>query len=241
MTIEDAVEVFVRGYAATKSLTHPYVPERFGNAWVMRDGPGKRRDPRNEEWVGTGISPGSLDRLAGVQARGRFAVAWVCPLGESDRGARAEFKSLGYRLRATEPLFVHDLVSVPDAPSPAAIVRVDDPERAARLGKLLRRKPLRPEFFEHDSPWRQYVAEIDGALVGWVASIDSRASTWCANLHVAREHRRRGIAKALMARMLVDDRKLGKAGSVLLSSHTGAHLYPKVGYRQLATVLLYSL
>ncbi|MCB8932511.1 MAG: GNAT family N-acetyltransferase [Fimbriimonadaceae bacterium] len=241
MRIEEAVEAFVRGFAFTRSLAHPYVVERIEDVWVMRDGPGKKGDPRNEEWVALGLAPERVDDVAGRHARGRFAVAWVCPLGESDLEERAGFKALGYRLGATEPLFVHDLQAVPVAESPAIVSRVEDPERAARLGRLLRRKPLRDEFLAEDSAWRQYVAEIDGEIVGWVASIDAGTARWCANLQVVREHRRKGIAKALMGRMLEDDRRLGDRASVLLSSHTGAHLYPTVGYRQLGTLLLYTL
>lgn len=241
MDVEAAVEAFVRGFAATRSLTHPYVPQRIEGAWVMRDEPPKRRDPRNEEWVAVGLTAREVDDIAGRHSRGRFAVAWVCPLGASDAEARAEFKALGYRLGCTEPLFVHDLEGVMRLPCPATLRRVTDPELAARLGKATRRKPLRETFFAEDSPWRQYVAEVEGEIVGWVASIAAGDARWCANLLVHREQRRKGIARALMSQMLEDDRRLGGGASVLLSSHTGAHLYPTLGYRQLGTLLLYTL
>lgn len=240
MRIDEAVEVFARGYAFTRSLTHPCEVHRVEGAWVLRDGPGRKRAPRIEEWVALGLTAKEIDDVAGRYARGRYGVAWVCPLGQSDQAARSEFKSLGYRLRATEPLFVHDLLKTP-AVSRAEIRRVEDTELAASLGKMLRRKPLKPEFFGEDPQWRQYVAAIGGDLVGWVASIAAGEASWCANLYVAREHRRKGIGKALMARMLDDDRRLGRSASVLLSSHTGAHLYPAVGYQQLGTLLLYTL
>jgi hypothetical protein len=36
--IEHALEVFVRGFCAVKSATHPYEHMRVGRLWVMRDG-----------------------------------------------------------------------------------------------------------------------------------------------------------------------------------------------------------
>jgi hypothetical protein len=40
--IEDAIEVFVRGYCAEKSTTHPYEHARIGELWVIRDTPRRR-------------------------------------------------------------------------------------------------------------------------------------------------------------------------------------------------------
>ena len=241
MRIEKAVEVFVRAFALTRSLTHPYLAEWVDGAWAMRDGPGRRGDPRNEEWVGYGLAPTQLDRVVGRHARGRFVVAYVVQSHSQELEARREFKGLGYRLTAIEPLFVHALADLPAVSSPVSVLRVQDETLALRLGKELRRRPLGPDAFAEDAAWRQYVAEVDGALVGWVASLAACDAAWCANLYVKPDHRRQGIAKALMARMLADDQALGRSASVLLSSHTGAQLYPTLGYRQIGTLLLYAL
>jgi hypothetical protein len=40
--------------------------------------------------------------------------------------------------------------------------------------------------------------------------------------------------------MLRDDREHGADRAVLTASHTGALLYPLVGYRQIATLYLYT-
>jgi GNAT superfamily N-acetyltransferase len=61
-------------------------------------------------------------------------------------------------------------------------------------------------------------------------SLGTRAdSTWCANMLVKPSHRRRGIGSALLVKMLRDDRERGARKSVLLSSHAGALVYPRVG------------
>ena len=47
--MQRTIEVFARGVCFTRSFTHPYLAERVGGVWVMRDGPGKRGDYRREE------------------------------------------------------------------------------------------------------------------------------------------------------------------------------------------------
>ena len=52
--------------------------------------------------------------------------------------------------------------------------------------------------------------------------------------------RRRGNYRALLCRMLRDDRAHGATMAVLTSSHPGAKLYPLVGYRQIGLLLAYT-
>src|SRR5579871_3687679 len=46
MTIEQAIEVFVRGFTFTRSFTYPYQAEQVEGAWVMRDAYRPRGDYR---------------------------------------------------------------------------------------------------------------------------------------------------------------------------------------------------
>ena len=59
-------------------------------------------------------------------------------------------------------------------------------------------------------------------------------------MYVVPSFRRRGIGRALLCRMLRDDRDGGAKMAVLLASHTGAKLYPVVGYEQIGTLLLFT-
>jgi hypothetical protein len=71
--IEQALEVFVRGFASEKSRTHPYEFSRVGPLWVLRDA--ERRNPRDyrkEEWIAYGVAPAEVDRAARAATRGRF-------------------------------------------------------------------------------------------------------------------------------------------------------------------------
>jgi hypothetical protein len=243
ISIERAIEVFCRGFSFTRSFTHPYIPERVGPLWVVRDGPRRNeRDYRREEWVARGVEPAEVDRIARQQTRGRFALCVFHPTGKDDAGMRAAYKALNYRLGATEPVFAHDLKRIPRCHSPATIERVTTPEMAERVAKYAGRRQILPEYLTDpkNAPMRQYVALIDGEIVGRVGSIATPAGTWCSNMHVVPRWRRKGIARAMLCRMLRDDRDAGSPVAVLTASHTGALLYPVVGYRQLATLYLFT-
>jgi GNAT superfamily N-acetyltransferase len=239
--IDDAIEVFVRGFSAGKSVTHRYEHERIGNVWVMRDAP--RRNPRNyrkEEWIARGVAPDEVDAMAREHTRGRFFVCAIRGMDESDEPLRTAYKQLGYRLIATEPLFVHRLKKIPRPTSPVAIEQVKTIEMARQFGKATRSRPIPAADLTKDAPFRQYVAIDDGQIIGWVRSVNAGPSTWCANMRVSESHRRRGIGTALLAKMLRGDRTVGVKQSVLLASHLGALLYPRVGYEQIGLLLMFA-
>lgn len=239
--IEFAIEVFVRGHSAGKSRTFTYEARRVGPLWVMRDAPRKNpRDYRKEEWIAHGVDAREVDAMARRQSRGRFFVGAMVGEGESDKPTRAAYKSLGYRLLLTEGFFVQRLKRIPRSPSPLPIKRVRTSELAARLGKATRTRPIADGLLGDDAPFRQYVA-LDGEdIVGRVRSVDAVGATWCADMHVLPSHRRRGIGRALLSRMLRDDRARGSKCSVLTASHTGALLYPHVGYERIGTLLVFA-
>jgi len=117
---------------------------------------------------------------------------------------------------------------------------VSTPELAARLGKITRTRPIASNLLGDDAPFRQYVA-LDGAdVVGRVRSVDAVGATWCADMHVQPSYRRRGIGRALLSRMLRDDRAHGSKCSVLTASHTGALLYPRLGYERIGTLFMFA-
>lgn len=238
--IEGAIEAFVRGYTYTRSFTHPYLGERFGPLWVTRDAPRKRGDLRSEEWVAYRVSPEETDRVARENARGRYAVCAILDAGEPDSALREGYQALGYRLGHTEPLMVHSLQAIPEFTAAAEIQRVRSAEVAARLAAAARARQVLPKHLVDDSELRQYVAMVDDELVGWVRSIVCGKSTWCSNMFVKPEFRRRGIARAMLCRMLQEDREHGAETAVLLASHAGAKLYPVVGYRQIGMLYLFT-
>lgn len=235
-----AIETFARGVAFTRSFTHPCEAERVGPLWVLRDAPRKRGEYRTEEWIAYAASPKEVDRLVRAKTRGRYAICAIHGIDEPDDELRDGYRSLRYRLRTTEPLMLHDLQQIPQCTSPARIDRVMTGELADQLARTARTRQILPEHLTEEAPLRQYVAFVGGQLVGYVRSIVAGEASWCSNMYVLPEFRRRGIARAMLCRMLNDDREYGARCAVLLASHVGARLYPVVGYRQLGTLLLYS-
>ena len=236
-----AIEVFAHGFGFVRSYTHPYVPHRVGPLWVLRDDPRKNpRDYRREEWLAYKVDPEEVDQLARKHTRGRYAICAFHTVNEPDQPLRAAFKALNYRLQTTEPMMVHRLAKIPRADSPATIRRVTTRALADRLAKAAGRTQIPARHLKDDSTMRQYVALVDDQPVGWVRSIVVGDATWCSHMEVRPEFRRRGIARAMLARMLRDDRDAGAKVNVLLSSHTGALLYPVVGYEHIATLLLFT-
>src|SRR6185503_6704248 len=122
--IEFAIEVFARGHSAGKSRTFPYEASRVGPLWMMRDAPRRNpRDYRKEEWIAHDVDASEVDAIAREQTRGRFFVCAMVGEGEPDQPTRTAYKSLGYRLLATEGFFVQRLGRFPNSPSPVSIER----------------------------------------------------------------------------------------------------------------------
>jgi GNAT superfamily N-acetyltransferase len=241
--LADALATFVRGFCATKSRTHPYEYTKLDGIWRLRDGDRKNADDyRKEEWIACGVTPELLDLVARRDTRGRYFICDLVPAGQSPDSHRESFRRLEYRLLITEPMFMHRLGSIPrgSQTAPAKIVRVRTEELAIRLGKAMRMRPMTRAELKDTAPFRQYAALDGDQIVGWVRSVDAGRSNWCSNLQVIPSHRRRGIAQALLRQMLRDDRRRGVATNVLLSSHAGATLYPKVGYDQIGVLYIYA-
>ncbi|MCF7688706.1 MAG: GNAT family N-acetyltransferase [Cephaloticoccus sp.] len=235
-----AIEVFVQGFGFTRSFTHPYLGTKVGPLWVLRDAPRKLdKDYRNEEWSAYGTAPDEVDRIIRQHTRGRFCVCAFLPFGESDQSMREAYKAMGYRFKVGEPVMVHALKRIPRAKSPAMIQRVRTTELADAVTRAAGSRQILPEHLGADAPLRQYAALIEGKVVGWVRSIVCQQGTWCSNMMVLPKYRRRGIASALLAQLLRDDRKHGVKAAVLTASHAGAKLYTTLGYQQIATLLLF--
>lgn len=238
--LKQGVEVFVRSFGFARSFTHPYLPSEVDGAWVVRDAPRKNQRYRTEEWTSHGISPVKMDKIVRRNARGRYSICAIHGTDESDLPLREGYRALNYRLIRTEPMFVHPLRKIPKFEAPIEMVRVRDQKLADRLAKAAGSRQILPEHLDTDSPLRQYVALDGDQLVGWVRSIVVGAYASVSNMYVEPKRRRKGIARALLAAMLREDRKFGAEASYLLASHAGAMLYPVVGYRQIATLLLFT-
>jgi GNAT superfamily N-acetyltransferase len=242
MTLERATEVFVHGFAFTRSFTHPYLAEQpQPGVWVLRDAPRARGDYRGEEYVAYDSRAAALDALARRSTRGRFKICVLRDTATPDNPIRTAFRELGYRLMAIETLMVHRLAALEPLAEPYPIVRVRTETEAQLLARAARSRQILPEHLAADpAPMRQYMA-LDGTLpVGWVGSVVVGDCAWCTNMFVAPAYRRQGIGRSLLARMLADDKAAGAEANILLASHAGARLYPTVGYETIGELLMFT-
>ena len=129
---------------------------------------------------------------------------------------------------------------MPRVATPLTVRRVDSVARADRLAKAARSRQILTEYLAKDAPLRCYVALKDDAPVGWVSSVVTGDTTWCANMFVKPKYRRRGIARSLMCRMLRDDPTAPAHLPLPLSRHVGPNLYPAVGYRTTRTLMRFT-
>jgi predicted acetyltransferase len=84
------------------------------------------------------------------------------------------------------------------------------------------------------------MATSEDKVAGWVRSITAGDATYCADMFVEPAFRRRGIAHAMLSRMLSDDLASGAQMAALLAGSAGAKLYPVVGYEAIGTLLSYT-
>ena len=76
--------------------------------------------------------------------------------------------------------------------------------------------------------------------MGWISEVRAEGTSWCQALYVHSKLRRRDVGRALMTRVLREDRRLEAEASVLLASHAGAMLYPLLGYERIGKLCLYA-
>ncbi len=247
---ETALSVFADAFALVRSATFPAESLRCGPLWIVRDRPRPIEQMRIEEIFAYGCSP--LEAVAAVRTyapRSRYTLG----LFETPKHKAHEIKSIvrqhGYRSWFNEPLFVCDIRGAPELCTRKDIAgctlhRAQTPEEIAAVTRAVGGKSRRMadarQLAGRRPQVRMYYASVDGAPVAHGRSIHLRpAVSWVHDVATHPAHRRRGIATALMAYMLADDAAHGAKHSVLLASHTGALLYPRLGYQQIGTLLMF--
>ena len=242
--IDAAIETFAGGWCYTRSFTHPYLATRL-TPQVLRLHDGPRSNPnadvRREEFVCFGCSPTEALAISASAATGNYAICFVLPLGADDTEVRKEFKALGCRLGATEAFMDNDVPDILATEPIIPVVRIADQAHADAIGKAWRRKQiLSRDIGNENAVHRVYTIHDGEKYIGSCGSIRVGDASWISSLYVDAEYRRKGLGKALMTRVMADDRALGIRKNVLLASHTGAMLYPTIGFSQLGTLYIYN-
>ena len=242
--IDAAIETFAGGWCYTRSFTHPYVATRLTpQVLQLHDGPrsNPNADVRRDEFVCFGCSPSEALEISASAAKGNFAICFVLPVGVDDTEVRKEFKALGCRLGATEAFMDNTQAHIEPTEPIIPIVRIADQAHADAIGKAWRRKQILSRDIGNESAIHRVYTIHDGEkFIGSCGSIRVGDASWISSLYVDAAYRRKGLGTALMTRVMADDRALGITKNVLLASHTGALLYPKVGYAQLGTLYIYN-
>lgn len=242
--IDAAIETFAGGWCYTRSFTHPYVATRLTpQVLQLHDAPrsNPNADVRRDEFVCFGCSPTEALEISASVAKGNFAICFVLPAGVDDTEVRKEFKALGCRLGATEAFMDNTLTPIEATEPIIPIVRIADQAHADAIGKAWRRKQiLSRDIGNENAVHRVYTIHDGEKFIGSCGSIRVGDASWISSLYVDAAYRRKGLGTALMTRVMSDDREQGINKSVLLASHTGALLYPKLGFAQIGTLYIYN-
>jgi GNAT superfamily N-acetyltransferase len=238
---ERGLQAFLRGFSATRSLTHPYPARQVSpSLWVLSDAPRARGAARKSEVIVYGAGPEETVETIRREAIGRHMLCILLASPESADATRDLYKRRGYRFAGGEALFVLPIDRrIPCDAYP--VRRVMQKAEADAIRKAARARQLLPEHLnEVDAPIRLYGAFENETPIGWVSSVATDSDTsWVASLFVHPDYRRRGIGKSLMSALLNEDARYGVAYSALLASQTGALLYPHLGYEQHGVLLLF--
>ena len=246
LSLDEVIDIVAGALALNRSVIAPAEVVRHGPLWIMRDSNPKPGKARIEEVFAYGASPAeTVKALRDYAPRGRYALEPFISPDEDVEAAKAAYKSMGFRLGHTEPLFVCPLAGRARAAIPWRIRRVASLDEVRQVGLQVfgrANRKLRPEDLTAERPvMRMYWVEADGRAVAVARSLMPQpAAAWMHDVETAPEYRRRGIATALLSHVLADDAELGAQHSVLLASMAGSKLYPQLGYQQRALLQVYT-
>lgn len=250
-----AIQTFGKGFATIRSVTSPFEFLPHGHAWLLRDQVPSKSNRYQELVVRSNFAsdPMEPERVRTmVEALGEKACACVLHDLEVEASVvRNAYKAVGFRLITTEPMMALDIDQRATTSIPVHIRRVTSESELESVVKAARRRKVRPGgLIEDDAEIRLFAAWDGDLVVGWLRSVPTErpgcpsggvATTWGADLYVRPSHRRRGLGRQLMSAMLEEDARLGYRKAVCLASHTGALLYPSMGYRQIGLLQLFSV
>jgi GNAT superfamily N-acetyltransferase len=237
-----ALEVFLRGFSATRSFTRPYLISELGDSlWMLADAPDEKKPARTPEVIAYGTECEQVIETLKQRALGRHRLCVLLDSAEQLQETTADYKLRGYRYLGREPFFVLDTARRKQH-NAYPIRRILNAEEADKVAKAARSRQILPQHLtQGDSVCRLYAAFDGETPIGWARSIRTHPEcAWVAGLFVHPDHRRKGIGRSLMSAMLNDDVRYGIRWSVLLASLTGAMLYPHLGYEECGLLLLFS-
>ena len=150
------------------------------------------------------------------------------------------YEAEGYNIKSSEFLMILYLDNWSLKPDNKIIKCVKTEEEARRINHYFNKAVIDLKKF-HDPNLHFYVAEENAgypASYGSYALLDNTA--FLNNVFTPKEHRGKGLAKALCRKMLCDAQREGAIQSVLVASQTGHPLYLKMGYRDVSKMWVFT-
>ena len=190
-----------------------------------------------DEYLGNGVTPEQV--RAALANDAHLAAHYVTVLCD-DGGVWNADALPGYRVSVSERLMARPLSALP-APDPAVRVRLvgteneaawlnaHDPDNTAWIAPLNLADP---------AVTHAYILS-DGFPAARGGSVRCGDALYITSIHTSAAYRRRGLARALMLRLLAEGAERRATWSVLTSSAAGEALYAGLGYATLGTLLVF--
>lgn len=238
MDPETAWQIFLSGFTDTAFARRVATRFRAGPLQAVHFAEGETTGAPFAEFFAHGCDP--AEALAAVAASRPPARHYLTVL-EDRPGLREPLERGGLRLDDTETLMALDLAAaeLPAAGEEAA--RISGAEAAAwhNANDPQGLRWVLPDNLA-DPRMVHYGLARGGQLLarGRNLHLDGEHS-YVSRVYTAASHRGQGLGRALMARLLADDRARGARWSVLTASGMGERLYARLGYRALGTILIF--
>jgi GNAT superfamily N-acetyltransferase len=238
MDAETAWTLFIAGFTDTAFARRAAMRFRAGPLEAVHFAEAEESGTPFAEFFAYGCDP--AEALAAVAASQPPPRHYLTVL-EDRPGLRDTIERGGFRLDDTETLMAFDLAT---APLPAPEWEVSVLRRAEEAEWHNANDPQGTRWALPDNLADQRMAHYaivrDGRLLarGRNFHLDA-AHSYVSRVYTAGTHRGQGLAWALMARLLADDRASGARWSVLTASRMGEPLYARLGYRALGTILIF--
>lgn len=199
--------------------------------------------PLSDEFFAFRVEPDEVVNL--IQARYPNLPHWLTVLDSASEESQASYETHGYSLRALEYLMVQPLKKPPFMDGARTVtedVPVKRVETADEAGWFNAAKGAETvsEAKLLDPSINFYYIKSDDYIVARGRSIlvDGRFVV-IDDVFTHPDYRRRGLATALMVQILADAQHAGAHQSVLAASQTGRQLYQKLGYQDVAPLLIF--
>lgn len=230
MDAQTAWALFIAGFTDTAFARRVARRFRAGPLEAVHFAEGEVSGTPFAEFFASGCDP--AEALAAVAASRPPPRHYLTVL-EDRPGLREAIERGGFRLDDTETLMALDLAAVP-LPAPAwevSLVRTADEAEWHNANDPQGTRWALPDNLA-DPRMAHYSVVHDGRLLarGRNFHVDA-AHSYVSRVYTAEDQRGRGLARALMTRLLADDHARGANWSVLTASRMGEPLYRHLGYR----------